>query len=77
LFSDKNKTRQENSSQAPKIAGKLRSLVVVMTGGEHSAEDARKLFEALCQGIDESTYDAPLHTPAEGLTPSLLAATFS
>jgi len=41
----------------------LRSLVVAMMGGEYGAEDARKLFEALCQGIDASTYDAPLHTP--------------
>jgi hypothetical protein len=57
------KTRREIPSQAPKIAGKLRSLVVAMTGGEYGAEDARKLFEALCQGIDASTYDAPLHTP--------------
>jgi hypothetical protein len=46
--------------QVPRIGGKLRSLVVAMTGGEYSAEDARKLFEALCQGIDASTYDAPL-----------------
>ena len=35
----------------PKIGGKLRSLVVAMTGGEYGAEDARKLFEALCKGI--------------------------
>jgi len=49
--------------QAPKIAGKLHSLVVAMTGGEYGAEDARKLFEALCKGIDASTYDAPLQPP--------------
>jgi len=47
----------------PKIGGKLRSLVVAMTGGEYGAEDARKLFEALCKGIDASTYDAPLQIP--------------
>jgi hypothetical protein len=47
--------------EVPKIGGKLRSLVVAMIGGEYGAEDARKLFEALCQGIDASTYDAPLH----------------
>lgn len=50
--------------EVPKIGGKLRSLVVAMIGGEYGAEDARKLFEALCQGIDASTYDAPLHPPA-------------
>ena len=49
--------------QAPKIGVKLRSLVVAMMGGEYGAEDARKLFEALCQGIDASTYDTLLHTP--------------
>ena len=47
--------------EVPKIGGKLRSLVVAMIGGEYGAEDALKLFEALCQGIDASTYDAPLH----------------
>ncbi len=50
--------------QVPRIGGKLQSLVVAMTGGEYGAEDARKLFEALCQGIDASTYDAPLHPPS-------------
>jgi len=49
--------------EVPKIGGKLRSLVVAMTGGEYGAEDARKLFEALCKGIDASTYDAPLQIP--------------
>ncbi|KAH9073587.1 hypothetical protein EDB83DRAFT_2505194 [Lactarius deliciosus] len=49
--------------EVPKIGGKLRSLVVAMTGGEYGAEDARKLFEALCKGIDASTYDAPLQSP--------------
>jgi len=44
----------------PKIGRKLGSLVVAMTGGGYGAEDARKLFEALCKGIDASTYDAPL-----------------
>ncbi|KAI0265556.1 hypothetical protein BC834DRAFT_824835 [Gloeopeniophorella convolvens] len=48
------------SDEVPKIGGKLRSLVVAMTGGEYGAEDARKLFDALCKGIDASTYDAPL-----------------
>lgn len=46
--------------EVPKIGGKLRSLVVAMMGGEYGAEDARKLFEALCKGIDASTFDAPL-----------------
>jgi hypothetical protein len=46
--------------QVPRIGGKLRSLVVAMKGGEYNAEGARKLFEALCQGIDASTYDASL-----------------
>ncbi|KAI0298163.1 hypothetical protein B0F90DRAFT_833225 [Multifurca ochricompacta] len=46
--------------EVPKIGGKLRSLVAAMTSGEYGAEDARKLFEALCKGIDASTYDAPL-----------------
>lgn len=46
--------------QVPRIGGKLRSLVVAMKGGEYDAEGARKLFEALCQGIDASTYDASL-----------------
>ena len=46
--------------QVPAIGGKIRSLVVAMTGGGYDAEGARKLFEALCQGIDASTYDAPL-----------------
>ena len=46
--------------QVPMIGGKLRSLVTAMTGGEYDAEGARKLFEALCQGIDASTYDTPL-----------------
>jgi len=46
--------------KVPRIGGKLRSLVVAMTGGEYDAQGARKLFEALCQGIDASTYDAPL-----------------
>ena len=46
--------------QVPRIGGKLRSLVVAMTSGEYTAEGARKLFEALCQGIDASTYDALL-----------------
>ncbi|KAH9052258.1 hypothetical protein EDB87DRAFT_1692494 [Lactarius vividus] len=50
--------------EVPKIGGKLRSLVVAMTGGGYGAEDARKLFEALCKGIDASTYDAPLQLPA-------------
>ncbi|KAI0292457.1 hypothetical protein BC826DRAFT_1019338 [Russula brevipes] len=50
-------------AQVPKIGGKLRSLVVAMKGGEYGAEDARKLFEALCNGIDASIYDAPLHLP--------------
>lgn len=45
--------------QVPKVGGKLRSLIVAMTGGEYGAEDARKLFEALCKRIDSSTYDAP------------------
>ncbi|KAH9031130.1 hypothetical protein EDB85DRAFT_2089908 [Lactarius pseudohatsudake] len=49
--------------EVPKIGGKLRSLVVAMTGGEYGAEDARKLFEALCKGIDASTYDALLQIP--------------
>jgi len=49
--------------EVPKIGRKLRSLVLAMTGGEYGAEDARKLFEALCKGIDASTYDAPLHIP--------------
>jgi hypothetical protein len=49
--------------QMPKIGGKLRSLVAAMTGGEYSAEDARKLFEVLCKGIDASTFDAPLQPP--------------
>jgi hypothetical protein len=48
--------------QAPKIGAKLRSLIVATVGGEYGAEDARKLFEALCQGIDASTYDAMLHS---------------
>jgi len=46
--------------EVPKIGGKLRSLVAAMIGGEYGAEDARKLFEALCKGIDASTYEAPL-----------------
>lgn len=54
--------------EVPKIGAKLRSLVVAMTGGEYGAEDARKLFEALCKGIDGSTYDAPLQIPSEGAT---------
>jgi hypothetical protein len=49
--------------QVPKIGGKLRSLVAAMKGGEYGAEDALKLFEALCNGIDASIYDAPLHLP--------------
>jgi hypothetical protein len=47
----------------PKIGGKLRSLVVAMTGGEYGAEDERRLFEGLCKGIDALTYDAPLQIP--------------
>ncbi|KAH9044111.1 hypothetical protein EDB83DRAFT_2523746 [Lactarius deliciosus] len=42
--------------EVPKIGGKLRSLVVAMTGGEYGAEDARKLFEALGKGIGAATY---------------------
>jgi len=49
-----------DSEGVPRIGDKLRSLVVAMTGGGYSAEGARKLFEALCQGIDASTYDEPL-----------------
>lgn len=33
-----------------------------MMGGEYGAEDARKLFEALCKGVDASKYDAPLQS---------------
>ncbi|KAH9979684.1 hypothetical protein BJV74DRAFT_780129 [Russula compacta] len=54
--------------EVPKIGAKLRSLVVAMMGGEYGAEDARKLFEALCKGIDGSTYDAPLQPPARSPT---------
>lgn len=53
-------SKSVGSIQVPMIGGKLRSLVVAMTGGEYGAEDARKLFEALCKGIDASTHDAPL-----------------
>ncbi|KAH9020048.1 hypothetical protein EDB84DRAFT_1581189 [Lactarius hengduanensis] len=49
--------------EVPKIGGKLRSLVVAMTGGEYGADDARKLFEALCKGIDAARYDTPLQIP--------------
>lgn len=57
------------SVQVPKIGVKLRSLVAAMMGGEYGAEDARKLFEALCKGIDGSTYDAPLQPPPLGAQP--------
>ncbi|KAH9035776.1 hypothetical protein EDB85DRAFT_2288535 [Lactarius pseudohatsudake] len=49
--------------EVPKIGGKLRSLVVAMTGGEYGADDPRKLFEALCKGVDAATYDTPLQIP--------------
>ncbi|KAI9510151.1 hypothetical protein F5148DRAFT_1182038 [Russula earlei] len=54
--------------EAPKIGAKLRSLVVAMTGGEYGAEDALRLFEALCKGIDASTHDAPLQPLARSET---------
>lgn len=53
----------------PRIGGKLRSLVVAMASGEYDAEGARKLFEALCQGIDASTYDTPLQPARTSLGP--------
>ncbi|KAI0060350.1 hypothetical protein BV25DRAFT_1908398 [Artomyces pyxidatus] len=46
--------------EVPKIGHKLKSLVNALKGGEYGADDARKLFDALCKNIDSSTYDAPL-----------------
>ncbi|KAI0049394.1 hypothetical protein FA95DRAFT_1649083 [Auriscalpium vulgare] len=46
--------------EVPKIGGKLRSLVRAMGGGEYGADDGRRLFDALCRGIDSATHDAPL-----------------
>ncbi|KAH9052262.1 hypothetical protein EDB87DRAFT_1581816 [Lactarius vividus] len=54
---------QTLDEEVPKIGGKLRPLVVALKGGEYGAEDDRKLLEALCKGIDASTYDAPLQSP--------------
>ena len=46
--------------EVPQIGGKLRTLINAMIGGEYAAEDARKLFEALCRTIDHATYESLL-----------------
>ncbi|KAI0315813.1 hypothetical protein OF83DRAFT_1061423, partial [Amylostereum chailletii] len=48
---------------APPIAGKLRALGTALMGGEYGAEDARKLWEALCRGVGPETYAAALEWP--------------
>lgn len=41
----------------PRIAPKLKSLVKAMQSGEFGAENARKLFEALCKSLEPSIFE--------------------
>ncbi|KAA1473826.1 hypothetical protein DENSPDRAFT_741612, partial [Dentipellis sp. KUC8613] len=44
----------------PRVYNKLKSLTGAMMGRAFGAEDARKLFEALCKSIDSATYETRL-----------------
>lgn len=48
------------ADEVPPIGRKLRTLINAMESGEYGAEDARKLFEALCRTIDHNTYEMSL-----------------
>ncbi|KZV66227.1 hypothetical protein PENSPDRAFT_612941 [Peniophora sp. CONT] len=48
------------ADEVPPIGRKLKTLINAMDGGEYGAEDARKLFEALCRTIDHDTYETLL-----------------
>ncbi|VDB91786.1 unnamed protein product [Peniophora sp. CBMAI 1063] len=48
--------------EVPPIGRKLQTLINAMDSGEYGADDARKLFEALCRTIDHTTYETPLST---------------
>ena len=57
--------------QLPKIGPKLKSLVQAMASGGFGAEDARKLFEALCKSIESSVFDMPV--PVRDITGNVQA----
>ncbi|KAK2465782.1 hypothetical protein APHAL10511_002326 [Amanita phalloides] len=44
----------------PPLALKFKPLVTAMTAGGFTAEDSRKLFEALCKSLDASVFDVPV-----------------
>lgn len=46
--------------QVPRIGPKFKSLVKAMAVGGFGADDARKLFEALCKSLESSTFDTPV-----------------
>ncbi|KAJ8523230.1 hypothetical protein ONZ45_g261 [Pleurotus djamor] len=46
--------------QIPRVAPKMKALVNAMTSGTFGADDARKLFEALCQSLEASVFDSPV-----------------
>jgi hypothetical protein len=46
--------------KVPRVGPKLKSLVNAMTSGAFGADDARKLFEALCKSLEASVFDMPV-----------------
>ncbi|KAG6844403.1 hypothetical protein H0H87_007162 [Tephrocybe sp. NHM501043] len=49
--------------EVPRVEPKIKSLVRAMTGGGFEAEDARKLFEAMCKSFEATTLDTPSVVP--------------
>lgn len=54
--------------KVPKIAPKMKTLVKAMTSGEFGADDARKLFEALCKSLESSVFDTPVPVAMDSVT---------
>ncbi|KAG6909234.1 hypothetical protein DXG01_001416 [Tephrocybe rancida] len=52
-------------SHVPSIEPKIKSLVRAMTGGGFAAEDARKLFEAMCKSLKASTLESASLVPEQ------------
>jgi hypothetical protein len=49
--------------KAPVISNKLKALTTAMMSGGYAAEEARKLFEALCRTVDHKTYETLVPLP--------------
>ncbi|KAF8636241.1 hypothetical protein AX17_003726 [Amanita inopinata Kibby_2008] len=48
----------------PQLTHKFKSLISAMTARGFSADDARKLYEALCHSLEASVFDMPVTTTA-------------